>query len=77
MILASDLVDWSALGEVAYISAGAGLAVALSMGIGVVSEMRAQDASGGTTLALRGVAVVAVLLVVAAVAFGIYFITDK
>ena len=81
MIFASPLVDWNALGQVVLISACAGLGVAATLGVGVVSGLRAQDeqASGrsGAALALNAVLVLAVLIVIAALAVGIYFITDK
>ena len=81
MIAASDLVDWHALGQVIYISAATGLLVSLSMGIAVVSSLRAQDLRGagreGSAVALTVVAVIGVATVVAAVGLGIYYITDK
>jgi hypothetical protein len=81
MTLASKLVDWSALGQVAYISAGAGLAVALTLCLGIVASMRAQDESasgrGGVALALNAFTVLAVLVVLAAIGVGIYYITQK
>ena len=81
MILASDLVDWHALGQVIYISAAAGLLISLSMGIAVVASLRAQDdrAAGrdGSAIGLTAVAVVGVVVVVAAVIVGIYYIASK
>jgi hypothetical protein len=81
MIFASDLVDWHALWQVIYISAAAGLLISISMGVAVVSSLRAQDdrAAGrdGSAVALTAVAVVGVAIVVAAVIYGIYYITSK
>jgi hypothetical protein len=81
MIFASDLVDWHALWQVIYISAGAGLLISISMGIAVVASLRAQDdrAAGreGSAIGLTAVAVVGVAVVVAAVVLGIYYITSK
>jgi Na+/melibiose symporter-like transporter len=75
--IADQLVDWGALGDVILISAIAGLAIATTLGIGIVASLRAQDHKGGSALALNAVTVVAVVLVAAAIAVGIYYITDK
>jgi hypothetical protein len=76
--LASQIVDWGALGKVAYISAIAGLAIALVLGVGIVSSLRAQDAKGSSAaFGLNAVTLVSVLLVAGAVVLGIYYITDK
>jgi hypothetical protein len=82
MTIASDIIDWGALGDVILISAFAGVAIALVLGVGIVSSLRAQDVrgtsgSGGSALALNGVTVISVLLVLAAIGVGIYYITDK
>ncbi len=78
-VLADSVVDWGALAQVAYVSAIAGVAIATLLGLAVVTELRAQDAQegGASVLGLRAVTVVSVLLVVAAVVVGIYYITDK
>jgi hypothetical protein len=76
-LLADDLIDWSALGDVVLISVVAGIAIAAVLGIGIVASLRAQDTRGGTALALNAVTVVSVLLVAAAIAVGIYYMADK
>jgi len=76
-LFAESIVDWGALWEVIYISAIAGLAIATVLGVGIASSLRADDATGGSQIALRGVTVVSVIFVAAAVVVGIYFITDK
>jgi UPF0716 family protein affecting phage T7 exclusion len=78
---ADKLIDWKALGDVILISAIAGIAIALSLGFGVVSSLRAQDArsegDGGAASLYGAGAIAGTLLVVAAVAVGIYYIVDK
>jgi UPF0716 family protein affecting phage T7 exclusion len=73
----TPLVDWDALFQVIWISAVAGIAIATVLGIGIASSLRAEDTQGGSQLALRGVTVISVIFVAAAVVVGIYFITDK
>jgi hypothetical protein len=75
-LLADSIIDWGALAQVAYISAIAGVAIAAVLGLGIVSELRAQ-AGEGSVVALRAVTAVCVLLVAAAVVTGIYYITQK
>jgi UPF0716 family protein affecting phage T7 exclusion len=76
--IADSIIDWGALWDVILISAIAGIAIATTLGIGVVASLRAQDEKGtGSALALNAVTVVSVLLVAAAVVVGIYYITDK
>ena len=58
------------------ISAFAGLAIALTLGVGIVASLRAQDHKGNA-LALNAVTVVSVLLVAAAIAIGLYYIADQ
>jgi hypothetical protein len=81
MTFASNLVDWSALGEVIAISAVAGLAIAFFAALAVVTSLRAEDdrAAGekGAALGLNVVTVISVLVIVAAVGTGIYFIASK
>jgi hypothetical protein len=74
-LLADSIVDWGALGQVAYISAIAGILIAAVLGLGIVSELRAQE--GGNVVALRAVTVVCVAVVAAAIVVGIYYITQK
>jgi predicted benzoate:H+ symporter BenE len=72
----ATIVDWGALLDVILISAVAGLAIALTLGIGIVSSLRAQDHKGNA-LALNAVTVVSVALVACAIAVGLYYIADK
>ena len=75
-VLADSLIDWGALLDVILISAFAGLAIALTLGIGIVAPLRAQDHKGNA-LALNAVTVVSVVLVAGAIAVGLYYIADK
>ena len=75
-LLADSIVDWGALWQVVYISAIAGVAIAAVLGLGIVSELRAQEGSG-SAVALRAVTGVCVLVVAAAVVVGIYYMTQK
>jgi hypothetical protein len=77
MLFAELTIDWGALLQVAYISAIAGILIATVLGAGIVAQLRAQDSNGGNVIVLHAATVIAVLLVAAAVAMGIYFITDK
>jgi UPF0716 family protein affecting phage T7 exclusion len=72
----ATIVDWGALLDVILISAFAGLAIALTLGVGIVSSLRAQDHKGNA-LALNAVTVVSIVLVAAAIAVGLYYIADK
>ena len=72
----ASIVDWGALLDVILISAAAGLAIALVLGVGIVSSLRAQDHKGNVH-ALHAVTVVSVVLVAGAIAVGLYYITDK
>jgi predicted benzoate:H+ symporter BenE len=75
-VIASSVVDWSALGDVILISVLAGLAIATVLGVGIVASLRAQDHKGNA-VALHAVTIVSVLLVAGAIAIGLYYITDK
>jgi len=80
MILAAIDVDWGKLGEAAYVSAAFGLGVMLVGGLAVLSSLRGRDvkASGHSgALAFDVVTGLCVLAIVAAIAFGIYIMTDK
>jgi hypothetical protein len=72
----ATIVDWGALLDVILISAFAGLAIALTLGVGIVSSLRAQDHKGNA-LALNAVTVVSIVLVAGAIAVGLYYIADK
>jgi hypothetical protein len=74
--MAFAAVDWGALGEVIWISAVSGLLIATVLGVGVVASLRAADGNG-SVIGWRAVTVISVLIVAAAVAMGIYFITHK
>lgn len=75
-LFADSIVDWSALGQVALISALAGLAIAATLGIGIVASLRAQDHKGNA-VALHAVTIVSVVLVAGAIAVGLYYLTNK
>jgi hypothetical protein len=72
----ATIVDWGALLDVILISAFAGLAIALTLGVGIVASLRAQDHKGNA-LALNAVTVVSIVLVSGAIAVGLYYIADK
>jgi hypothetical protein len=72
----ATIVDWGALLDVILISAFAGLAIALTLGVGIVASLRAQDHKGNA-LALNAVTVVSIVLVAGAIAVGLYYIADK
>lgn len=79
-ILAAIDVEWGKLAEAAYVSAGFALGVMLVGGVAVVASLRGQDrkaAGQGGALALDAVTGVCVILIVAAIAFGIYIMTQK
>jgi hypothetical protein len=75
-VFADSIVDWGALLDVILISAVAGLAIALTLGVGIVASLRAQDLKGNA-IALHAVTVVSVVLVAGAIAVGLYYIADK
>jgi hypothetical protein len=72
----ATIVDWGALLDVILISTAAGLAIALTLGIGIVASLRAQDHKGNV-LALNAVTVISVVLVAGAIAVGLYYIANK
>jgi hypothetical protein len=74
--MTATIVDWGALLDVILTSAGAGLAIALTLGIGIVASLRAQDHKGNA-LALNAVTVISVALVAGAIAVGLLFIINK
>jgi UPF0716 family protein affecting phage T7 exclusion len=80
-MIGTQLVDWHALWQVIYISAIAGILIALSLGVAVVSSLRASDErakgeTGAATL-FNAVTVVCTALVALAVGIGIYYIAHK
>lgn len=79
MIFAVD-IDWSSLLEAAYVSAAFGIGVLLVAGVAVVASLQAQDrqrAHQGGAVALHVLTGVCVLAIIAAVALGIWVMTDK
>jgi hypothetical protein len=76
----ATIVDWSSLGEAAYVSIGVGLGVLLVAAIGVASSLRAEDergaGRGGSATALNGVTVLCVLGLLGAIGTGIYLLTQ-
>jgi len=50
----ATIVDWGALLQVIWISAAAGISIALVLGVGIVASLRAQDHKGNV-LALNAV----------------------
>lgn len=83
MILAAadPIVDWGALGEALYLSVGFGLAVLVVAAVAVASSLRAADGRDdrrGGAVAINGfVTIVCVAGLIAAVAAGIYLMTQK
>ena len=72
-------VEWGKLVEAAYVSAAFGIGVILVAGIAVVASLRAQDrrrAHQGA-VALDAVTVVCIVGIAAAIALGIYIMTQK
>jgi UPF0716 family protein affecting phage T7 exclusion len=80
-LFGDPLIDGHALLQVVYISAVAGIAIALSLGIGVVASLRASDerrhGNSGGAVALNAVTAISIALVLAAIAVGIYYIAKK
>jgi len=76
-LLAATIVDWGSLLDVAIVSAVVGLAIALTLGVGVASSLRAQEREGVSALALNAVTVTSVVLVGIAVLAGLHFLADK
>jgi hypothetical protein len=80
MTVATKIVDWAALGDVALISLGIGMLVTTTLAIAVRSALTASDkqANGesGAALLNRTVAVVSVLVAASAFAMGIYEIAS-
>jgi hypothetical protein len=79
-ILAALDVDWGKLGEAFYTSAAFALGVMLVGGLAVVASLRGQDrkeAGQGGALAYDAVTGLCVIVIAAAIAFGIYIMTQK
>ena len=73
-------IEWDKLFEAAYVSAAFGIGVILVAGGAVIASLRAQDRrrdNMGGAVALDVVTGACVLLIVAAIALGIYIMTDK
>ena len=80
-MMASGLVDWSALAQVALISACAGVGIGVALVLATLSSLRAQsehtDGNAAAAVVLSGVTVLSVLIVLTAIGAGLYFITAK
>jgi hypothetical protein len=76
----ATIVDWSSLGEAAYVSVAVGLGVLLVAAVGVASSLRAEDERGAgresSAVALAGVTVACVLALLGAIGTGIYLLTQ-
>jgi hypothetical protein len=73
-------VEWDKLLEAAYVSAAFGIGVIVVAGVAVIASLRAQDrrsAHQGGAVVLDAVTVVCVVGIVAAIALGIFIMTDK
>ena len=81
MPVAGKVVDWAALFEVAYFSLGAGLGVALAFSIAVHGSTRFADEVRENRMTRAAahavVAVLGLLVVLAAIVFGIVVMTAK
>jgi hypothetical protein len=78
--LAAIDIDWGALWEAAYVSAAFAIGVMGVAGLAVVASLKSQDrrqAHQGGYVALDVVTGAGVLVIVAAIALGIYIMTDK
>jgi hypothetical protein len=79
-LLAAIEIEWDKLGEAALWSAVFALGVMLVGGVAVVASLRGQDrkSSGqGGVLAYDAVTGACVIVIVAAIAFGIFIMTQK
>lgn len=73
-------VDWAKLGEAALWSAIFALGIMLIGGLAVVASLRGQDrkaAGEAGVVAYDAVTIACVIVIVAAIAFGIYIMTQK
>lgn len=79
-LLAAIDIDWGKLGEAALWSAVFALGVMLIGGLAVVASLHGQDrkaAGQGGVVAYDAVTVGCVILIAAAIVFGIYIMTQK
>lgn len=79
-LLAAIEIEWDKLGEAALWSAVFALGVMLVGGVAVVASLRGQDRKGsgrGGVLAYDASTGACVIVIVAAIAFGIYIMTQK
>jgi hypothetical protein len=81
VVAGASVVDWNALGKVVLYSLIAGVGVSLAFGIAIAGSVRFADLRREGRGALAGAYVVCALLglavSVAAVAYGIYLMTQK
>ncbi len=81
MTIATKIVDWAALGDVALISLAIGLTVTTTLAIAVRTALAAQDQSAegnsGPALVNRVIAGLAVLAALSVFVLGIYEIAAK
>ena len=76
----ASIVDWSALGRAAWVSAVIALGVLIVGAVGVAASLRAQEERGagatGAAIAFGGITVVCVVGLAGAVLYGIYVLTQ-
>jgi hypothetical protein len=81
MTLFSSIVAWGKLAEAAYVSAAFGIGVMLVGAFAVVSSLRGQDRKreqhAGGAIAYDVATGVFVLMILAAVVFGVHIMTQK
>lgn len=79
-LIAAVEIEWNKLGEAALYSAIFALGVMLVGGVAVVASLRGQDrkaAGQDGVIAYDAVTIGCVAVIVAAIAFGIYIMTQK
>jgi hypothetical protein len=81
MMLATSVIDWNALGQVVLYSLAAGIGVPAIYALAVLGAARSTDAArskrGGTATAYAVLALLGGVLCLAAIAYGIYLMTQK
>ena len=75
MTLASDIIDWAALGQAVYVSVGVGLIVLLLGALAVYGSLKGQDVKAeghsGEAVAFNALTVIGVIGLVASIVIGI------